>query len=687
MEEFRVHRVRFFQYQPNAVHCLAYDNAFQKLALSRSNGSVEIWSAKDNWYQEKIIPPTDGGSVEALLWWEGRLFSAGLHGNLQEYNLRTLTSKYAVPCNNGAIWCLALNGDHSLIAMGTEDGCVVLFEITAIGVEYYRTLDRQEGRILSLAWYDPENVIVTGGIDNIRIWSVKSGHAIQRLTMGRLLHNKETIVWALAVTRDFTIVSGDSRGMTSFWNGHQGTLIKAFQSHKADVLALCVDAAGTSVFTSGVDPAVAQFEFMPVSETSDWSIWVRTTVHSQHSHDVRALALTDTCLVSAGVDCQLIVNELQLTQGIRMCRHHPPIPHIPLVHTAKAVKMVLLQYATDLELWRLGSTDRISEKDGEILPLSSNPLKLLQLTSHHDEHIVTSAISSDGCSIAYSDRHCFRLFSLTMENPTDALPTIQLKRIRMQPCPLPARSLAFTEDGSHLLSLTCEGTVQVFDMTGEQSKLEATLQSPSDSSTGVHLLAVNSTGKYIATGDHSNNVHVYSLKKLKHVCSLPQYAFQPTAMAFHPSAPELVVAYSDRRIVEYSIAQKEYTAWSRLLASKPHPQWLRGHSRINQIMYHPRQPQQFFLRENTMLWIIDKTQPLPEPSQKLYRQYRSKKKSSKKKDVSPSEDKHAFHTCTKYKFLLHLDILDDDFLLIVERPPLAILDNLPPVLIQKKFGT
>ena len=77
-------------------------------------------------------------------------------------------------------------------------------------------------------------------------------------------------------------------------------LSQAFQSHKADVLALCVDAAGTSVFTSGVDPAVVQFEFMPVSETSDWSIWVRTTVHLQHSHDVRALTLTETSLVSAG---------------------------------------------------------------------------------------------------------------------------------------------------------------------------------------------------------------------------------------------------------------------------------------------------------------------------------------------------------------------------------------------------
>ena len=36
-----------------------------------------------------------------------------------------------------------------------------------------------------------------------------------------------------------------------------------------------------------------------------------------------------------------------------------------------------------------------------------------------------------------------------------------------------------------------------------------------DVTAGVHLLAVNSSGKYFATGDHSNNVHVYSLKRLK----------------------------------------------------------------------------------------------------------------------------------------------------------------------------
>ncbi len=76
----------------------------------------------------------------------------------------------------------------------------VLFLPLMIKVSLHLT----SGRILSIAWYNGpqgENQIITGGMDNIRIWSVKSGHAIQRLTLPRSSRNKETIVWAIAVTR------------------------------------------------------------------------------------------------------------------------------------------------------------------------------------------------------------------------------------------------------------------------------------------------------------------------------------------------------------------------------------------------------------------------------------------------------------------------------------------------------
>jgi WD40 repeat protein len=55
-------------------------------------------------------------------------------------------------------------------------------------------------RILSIAWHKDEEVIVTGGIDNIRIWDVKSGQVSQRISIGRMDRHKETLVWCLAIT-------------------------------------------------------------------------------------------------------------------------------------------------------------------------------------------------------------------------------------------------------------------------------------------------------------------------------------------------------------------------------------------------------------------------------------------------------------------------------------------------------
>jgi hypothetical protein len=56
-------------------------------------------------------------------------------------------------------------------------------------------------RILSIAWHDPMNVIVTGGVDNIRIWNVHSGQAVRRLCVERASNNVETFVSALAVIK------------------------------------------------------------------------------------------------------------------------------------------------------------------------------------------------------------------------------------------------------------------------------------------------------------------------------------------------------------------------------------------------------------------------------------------------------------------------------------------------------
>ena len=89
---------------------------------------------------------------------------------------------------------------------------------------------------------------------------MESGLPLQRMSTGRLEKNLETTVWSVTILTDFTIVSGDSRGKTSFWNGKTGTLIDSYQSHKADILTVAANEEENVVYSSGVDPSIVHFQ-------------------------------------------------------------------------------------------------------------------------------------------------------------------------------------------------------------------------------------------------------------------------------------------------------------------------------------------------------------------------------------------------------------------------------------------
>ena len=90
--------------------------------------------------------------------------------------------------------------------------------------------------------------------------------------------------------------------------------MQVFTCNRADVLCLCLSADERSVFASGVEPSVVQFEFLDIKKskkrkqldktggdgTNKLRHWVQTTIRSQHSHDVRALVCTGNHLLSAG---------------------------------------------------------------------------------------------------------------------------------------------------------------------------------------------------------------------------------------------------------------------------------------------------------------------------------------------------------------------------------------------------
>uniref|UniRef100_T1J505 Uncharacterized protein n=1 Tax=Strigamia maritima TaxID=126957 RepID=T1J505_STRMM len=171
MGEYVVHNVKLYDFKPQAIHCLSFDETQSKLAVSRADNSIEIWDLQRSIYQEKFIPGNSTRSIESLKWVSKRLFSTGLQGDLTEYDLLRLCPKKSIYATPSACWCMDVNSVHTLLAIGTEEGYICLFDVDNKEAEYERALDKQEGRILCLAWHYSGEFIVSGSVDVLRIWS------------------------------------------------------------------------------------------------------------------------------------------------------------------------------------------------------------------------------------------------------------------------------------------------------------------------------------------------------------------------------------------------------------------------------------------------------------------------------------------------------------------------------------
>lgn len=62
-----------------------------------------------------------------------------------------------------AAWCLDVSPDNTLIAAGTEQGYINLFNVEHENIVYEKLFDKQEGRILCCK-FDPTGKVLATGI-------------------------------------------------------------------------------------------------------------------------------------------------------------------------------------------------------------------------------------------------------------------------------------------------------------------------------------------------------------------------------------------------------------------------------------------------------------------------------------------------------------------------------------------
>ncbi|XP_015588039.1 U3 small nucleolar RNA-associated protein 4 homolog [Cephus cinctus] len=686
MSTCRIHNVRFYNLEPKSITCLCYEQKTKKLALSRNDNSIEIWNVENAPFVERTIVGHPEGSVEAVLWVDLRLFSTGLHGMVMEHDLTSLGVKYETVVTGGAAWCMDVNKEKTRLAIGTEDGYVNTFTVTSDSLLYERIFDKQGGRILCIKWDNTGEMIFSGSINTVRVWNSVSGHAIHRMTTVRKEAKKGTIIWCLGVTSDNFIVSGDSCGVLSFWDPNMGTLMESHESHTADILALSVSQDTDVVYCAGVDPVVRSFSKI-ILKSSGRAQWVKGIERRLHVHDVRALIEADGKLYSAGVDGYLA----QSSYPPKMLVKYPPLLQPPCVTVCKKTRCILLRYTNYLEIWRLGKANTSSQNKiqvGMTHPLEEEPIKLLELKTKGNESIVSCAINKDSKTIVYSTNSHVRIFHFDVVDGDAQLsrsePEIPLKRIQ---------KMLFSPDGKLFLAIVNEGdgnSMFFFKVKQKCLSHEGTINIDKDSLNAVSLVCFSPNSKYLICTDHHSHIVIYtidsdlssgSLKSWK----LPKYRYPPTAMAVQADTLNLVVVYSDHKIIEYNISKRMYTQFSNNLEGHLPKQWLTRPFPITNVTFDPNNENVIIVHDDTTVYVINKNKELPESESKIPRLENGDSVEGNNSGLG-SQSQHAFHVAKKYKHLVHLDWLNDTEMVAVEVNPISLTEKLPPTLKQKSFG-
>lgn len=82
---------------------------------------------------------------------------------------------------------------------------------------------------------------------------------------------------------------------------------------------MCFRQDESSVIAGTSEGTVVQFQFLPSSVDQQDKEWVRTRTFKNHSHDVKALVLTDTAVVSGGqclICCTFLYNNKTIHSAI-----------------------------------------------------------------------------------------------------------------------------------------------------------------------------------------------------------------------------------------------------------------------------------------------------------------------------------------------------------------------------------
>ncbi|EFN63445.1 Cirhin [Camponotus floridanus] len=392
-------------------------------------------------------------------------------------------------------------------------------------------------------------------------------------------------------------------------------------------------------------------------------------------------------VIGAGVDGYLAVSSYPPKNLVK----YPPLLQSPCATICRKSRCILLRYTNYLELWRLGS---ITKDPPELIrssmlhQLDEEPIKLLQLQAKGDESIISCAINKDSKTIVYSTDTHVRVFNFDVIEG-DALLSRNDADLSMNR----VQKMLFSPNGKLFITINNDGdenTVTLFRVDKKSLRLIGSFNTTKESITNVGLVCFSPDNKYLIFTDRQCGIAVYfigngitaeSLKSWR----LPKYSCPATAIAVQKGTLNLVVVYSDHKIIEYNIPTRQYTMFSNSLQNYLPKHWLARPFPITNIIFDPHNENIIIMQDDSSVYVINKNSELPEKEAKIPKRENGEN-TEDSNSISSSQSQHAFQVAKKYKHLVYLNWLNDEELIAVEVNPTSLSEKLPPTLKQKFFG-
>lgn len=551
------------------------------IPFCRNDYSIEVWNLANGPFLERSIPGKWHESVEAICWVGSRLFSIGLSGDgLKEWDLATLTPKRRLLLTGERGICMDYHKATGILAIGTEEGIINLFDTSDDDLQFSRLLDRQDHRISCCKFNDAGDKLASGSLDAVKVWNVQTGQVLHKMSTGRSEVNQETIVWCIDILDDFTIITGDSRGRVTFWDGNLGSQIDYVLASTSDIMCLSVSQDRKSFFCSGVEQILRKFTHVKTMKGgNEVEQWVKCSKRAKvHTHDVLAMiTMGNDQLISGGIDGFLSF----VSQDFKNVEKVGPFLKRPFAEVANESRLILMKYVNYMEVWKLASGNKLAvdrnkyakpeklfedDEDDVVVPdavaspqtenkiyrMSEFPEKLLELRTKDDEMIVSCAISSDGHWIAYSTINAIRLFRFGVQGNSKPM----LKLVKQVPSQFKSCvNMVFSKDSSSLIIVKNDGQCSVFDLDAESVEHKETFSIQEHHSDLIHLVEISSCSKFLVLAGLCNTISIWNLKRNKwtHTQTLPKYACPATSLSIRSGQPILVVSFSDNKLIEFNL--------------------------------------------------------------------------------------------------------------------------------------